>query len=162
MKKTLKAAALALTLLGASTATAAPIRSILVRHTDGTSTHITMMTKEFNTSFADGMMRISSEKGTLEYPLANLSNWTFKTSLGEVWAGVEATEAETFTIKLQADGVALGNLPSHSSLTLAGTDGRTHFAAEAEGNEFISFDGLTGGVYLLTINGKTFKIAIDR
>lgn len=160
MKRPIKAAAAAIALTWAVTATAGPARSILLQHTDGSKTQITMA-NDLSTTFDGGMMTVKSEKGVLEYPLANISNWTFASTEGEIWSGIDRAESEIFSIKLSADGVTLRNLHVRSAVTLTGSDGQTIKVMEAEGDEFLSFNGLAPGVYLLTVNGKTYKISVN-
>ncbi len=138
-------------------------KSIVVNHADGGKSLIAMA-DGLKTSFAGGVMTISSEKGALEFPLSEVRSWLFSDQEGDIWSGIDEAADDAAIINWDADGLRLENIPSGTQVLLTGSDGRTAPAATATdgGACVIKTDGLKAGVYLLTIGNRTYKIITGR
>lgn len=137
-------------------------KSIVLNHADGSKSLIAMA-DGLKTSFAGGVMTISSEKGALEFPVSETRSWYFSDKEGDIWSGIDEAGADAAIIYWSAEGLRLENLPANTPVRLTGSDGRTALAATAaEGACVINTDGLKAGVYLLTVGNKTYKIITGR
>ncbi|MCM1071643.1 MAG: hypothetical protein NC210_01320 [[Clostridium] fimetarium] len=137
-------------------------KSIVLNHVDGSKSLIAMA-DGLKTSFAGGVMTISSEKGALEFPLGDVRSWLFSDEEGDIWSGIDEAADDAAILHWDADGLRLGNIPAGTPVLLTGSDGRTLKRAEATGGKLaIETDGLKARVYLLTIGNRTYKIITGR
>lgn len=78
---------------------------------------------------------------------------------GEDVVALDAVEEAPFTVV--GNTIMLGNLPANALVTLTDMAGRT-VATYPASAATISLDTLTRGIYLLTVNGQTVKISVNR
>lgn len=147
-------------------ATATNYKSVVIEHSDNGISKISIE-NGMTTAMTDGDLVLSYEKGGVKYEirhsLADVRHWTFSTEAGDsnLWAGIDGVVNEnTVGIDWQGDVINLTNLPVNSQITLVGIDGRTVSSVKATGEYSVKLGELTGGVYVLTINGKSLKIAV--
>ena len=140
-------------------------RSIAVKHADH---HLSVITIEsgMTTKTSDGNLELSSDKGAITIPLSDVRNWTFSTEEGssDKWASIGGvSEDSAVTIQLQEGCITLGNLPEGSSVSLTAINGVGVAAANSVSGEYtIPTDTLTKGIYILTVNNRSFKVALSR
>ena len=118
------------------------------------------------TKTSDGNLELSSDKGAITIPLSDVRNWTFSTEEGssDQWASIGGvSEDSAVTIQLQEGCITLGNLPEGSSVSLTAINGVGVAAANSVSGEYtIPTDTLTKGIYILTVNNRSFKVALSR
>lgn len=136
-------------------------KSILINHADGTSTSISMA-DDITASFAGGQMVVKSAEGELYYPLAEVRGWLYSTEEGKVWGATEAVGVPLLAVKVTANGILLEGLPSESEIMVTAVDGRKVISTTAGGQLNIDRASLPSGMSILTINGKSYKIAFGK
>lgn len=149
-----------------ASAAATDYKSIVVNRTDGTLTRITIESN-MTTSISDGEFVLSCAKGEIYIPMVETRNWSFSTERGdadELWAGVEAVETDGNSIELIwiGNSLTVRGLAHDSRVTLVGMDGRVVKSVVASGEITLDLGGCQKGVYVLTVNNQSFKIALTR
>lgn len=126
---------------------AASYKSIIVNQSDGSEMKVTTCTK-----------------GDIVLPVIDIKNWTFSTSAGsdDVWTGIELPTASGTNCILNSDRIILSNLPEGSTVSLCSIDGRIVKSSRAEGDYELSISELPKGIYVLTYNKNTLKIAVAK
>lgn len=116
------------------------------------------------TAVAEGNLVITCTKGDIVLPVIDIKNWTFSTSAGsdDVWTGIESPTASGTNCILNSDRIILSNLPEGSTVTLCSIDGRIVKSSRAEGDYELSISELPKGIYVLTYNKNTLKIAVAK
>ena len=135
---------------------AASYKSIIVNQSDGSEMKVTIE-DDMKTAVAEGNLVITCTKG-------DIKNWTFSTSAGsdDVWTGIESPTASGTNCILNSDRIILSNLPEGSTVTLCSIDGRIVKRSRAEGDYELSISELPKGIYVLTYNKNTLKIAVAK
>ena len=153
-------------LAGAITATANPFynKSIVLHHPDSRQTAITIE-EGMSTTFADGHIVMSHAKGGVTYeirqPLSGISRWTFSDSEGDpgLWATAGIDEAGLRTeISLAGNILHVGAADTDAQVNLYSAGGV--LVASCKGAADFDLSPLSRGIYMLTVSGKTFKIAV--
>lgn len=137
-------------------------KSIMLNHHDGSSDIVTIG-NEMTVSAANGELTLKCDKGTVSVKLEDLQNWTYSKLAGsdDLWAGIDAPEADLVEVRFGAESIELFNLPEKSTVMLTAIDGKTLVSTTVDADYFnISLSGLNGGVYILTYNNKSLKIAV--
>ena len=134
---------------------AASYKSIIVNQSDGSEMKVTIE-DDMKTAVAEGNLVITCTKGDIVLPVIDIKNWTFSTSAGsdDVWTGTNCI--------LNSDRIILSNLPEGSTVTLCSIDGRIVKSSRAEGDYELSISELPKGIYVLTYNKNTLKIAVAK
>ncbi|MCM1348432.1 MAG: T9SS type A sorting domain-containing protein [Firmicutes bacterium] len=150
-----------------ATAAGKNYKSVVFEHTDS---HLTKVNFEygFTTMFENGDMVLYYTKGTNYYeirqPLAEIRNWVFSTEAGssDLWAGIDGALSDAPGVVLNWSGknIELTNLPVNSTVMLTAVSGQTLLSEQATGTFTVSTEMLVPGVYVLTINDKSFKVAV--
>lgn len=136
-------------------------RSMVLRHTD---THTTVISLEsgMTTSLSDGRLILSCPLGTVSYPVSELAYWTYSDADGsaDAWSGVaDATSASGIMVVWSADGLCISGLSEGSRVRLADMSGVVLREFTASDGCVLGTDEIQPGVYVLTVNDKSFKIA---
>ncbi|MCM1109932.1 MAG: T9SS type A sorting domain-containing protein [Clostridium sp.] len=76
--------------------------------------------------------------------------------------GINPAESDNAGISLEGNTISLANLPAGLTVSLYDAAGRTVLSETASGSRTISLDGLSRGVYILSINGMNIKISVNR
>ena len=79
-----------------------------------------------------------------------------------MWTGIESPTASGTNCILNSDRIILSNLPEGSTVTLCSIDGRIVKSSRAEGDYELSISELPKGIYVLTYNKNTLKIAVAK
>lgn len=148
---------------GASTS----YKSLVLEHTDSQFTRVTLQ-PDMTTAFADGELVMTYESDGVLYeirkPLNELRHWTFSTAEGDdnLWAGIGSTESDNVSIELGGTVIRVNGLPADSRVMLVTVDGRCVRNLTVQNECELDISGLVNGVYVLTINEKSFKIAVKK
>ena len=136
-------------------------RSVVFSRVDGTTMALTVESG-MSTIVADGAITMSCEIGIVSLPTSEITKWTFSTEPGMDFglAGIDAPEADLVEVVVSDGFVTLNGLPAGSKVMLTAIDGRVVASMNANGQATLSTDGLRGGVYILTFNDKSLKIAL--
>lgn len=136
-------------------------QSIVFYRTDGTALAIAME-DDMTVNIANGDVTLDCDKGIITMPIAELKYWNYSKIEGDdsKWQGIEDIIGETVRVVVTDDCVTFQNLPENSSVSLVSMDGRVIVADKASGEYEISLSELNYGVYVLTYNGKSIKIAV--
>lgn len=166
MKKTILVLASALAIFGASQAMGAQYRSVVINHPDRSVTTVAIES-DMEASVAEGNLLLSCAKGTITLPVDNVTNWTYSTEPGssDNWtSAIESVGADAQEIDYVRTGdcIILSNLPEASKVTLVAADGRVVSAVTASCSVTLPIDNLSGGVYILSVNNNSIKIALSR
>ncbi len=136
-------------------------RSVVFSRTDGTTLALTVESG-MSTIVADGSITMSCEIGILSLPTSEITKWTFSTQPGMDFglAGIDAPQADAVEVIVSDGAIALNGLADGSKVMLTAVDGRVVASMTASGHATLSTSGLHGGVYILTYNDKSLKIAL--
>lgn len=150
-----------ITLLCSSTASSAPMKSIIITRTDG-STSAIAMENDMVASIIDGTLKLSCSKGDIFIPINEFTKWTYSPDNGnsDLWAGLEYIPTDTTVIAIESGRIILANLPAHTNIRLISTDGKTVFESVASSSCEIPTTNMAHGIYLLSAGNKTHKIAL--
>ena len=88
--------------------------------------------------------------------LKDVKSISFK---ADVEAGISAVATDG-DVSIEPGRVILGNLAAGSRIAVVALDGRTVLSAVAEGSYTISLDTLEAGVYVISYNKRSLKIAV--
>lgn len=155
---------LLISLASVCSAEAAGYKSVVVNQTNGTLWMITME-ENMTTKVTEGNLVLTCSRGDITFPVKDIANWTFSTDGGadDLWAGVNLPEGDKPGCVQEGDRIVLSNLPAGSRVMLASVDGRVVKAVSSvSGSYELSLVGLQSGVYVLTYNKESIKIAVAR
>lgn len=157
-------------LLGAAslTGSAAGYSSVVVHCTDGTSVCIAMES-DMQARVLLSTLELSCQKGYIEFPAADVNKLTFSTEPGDntLW-GLSAIGDVAVDGSIEPgvtrDGsvIRVTNLPDGSKVSVVTMAGAVVTSAVVSGEYTMPVDDFTAGVYIVTVNDKSFKIAINR
>ena len=164
MKKTLLTL-----LLGAlcASASAAGIVSMTVHTTDGASTCIAMESDMTATVFNKTLV-LNCEKGTIEFAAEDVVKWTYSDEPGDdsLWGlaaiGDVAGDSNDAAMTTEGGILSVSNLPQNSKVSVVSVSGSVLRQATVSGEYVMSLGDFTPGIYIVTVNEKSFKIAINR
>lgn len=150
-------------MVAASTAVASVngYKSIVLHHLDGEQLAITIE-DGMTTKVANGNLTLECDKGTITKPLDNLKFWNYSLQPGVDFetAGIGVVEGDMIGLVVENERIVFQNLPVNSVVGLVAVDGRVILSDKAAGYYEIPLSELTHGVYILTYNGKSLKIAV--
>lgn len=144
-----------------SSQAAVAARSMVLRHAD---THTTVISLEsgMTTVLADGQLVLSCPLGTISYPVSGLTYWTYSGDAGsaDAWSGVaEAAATGKIRVVWTAEGLYISGLDECSQVRLTDMSGIVLRELTVSDGCVVGNDEIRPGVYVLTVNGKSFKIA---
>lgn len=134
-------------------AKSAAYRSLELNGKDGSSMLVNMA-KDMEVRCEGDSLVVASEECMVKLALKSLRGWNFVAHepASDSAPGVSAP----FT--MEGNTIVPGNLPAGTTLILTDMGGRTVGVYPATAP--IRLDGLRSGIYLLTVNGRTVKIAV--
>lgn len=152
IKSILLAAALVLT---SASAFAAGYKTIVVSPYEGDPVKV-KISETLSTTFDGGNILFTDGETNNTLALTDLKEVAFST---EGTTGIDAPGvAEEVTI--EAGRVVLGNLAAGSRVAVVALDGRTVLSATAEGSYTVDLNDLGAGVYVISYNKHSLKIAV--
>lgn len=148
-------AASALVLASAS-AFAAGYRTIVVTPYEGEPVNVKISETLSTTFDGAGNIHFTDGESNTTLALTNLCEVGFST---EATTGIGAPSmADDVTI--EAGRIVLGNLAPGSHIVVAAIDGRIMLSATAEGSYTVDLNALGTGVYVISYNKRSLKIAV--
>gem|GEM_PF-1425613 len=138
-------------------------QSVVVTKSDG-STVAVQGEKDFSATMADGELRFESSKGYIAIPLDEVKRWIYSNEPGDAeWASISAPSvASDIIVKRFGNVIILENLPEGSHVGLVALNGVTLLSAVASESYKVDLSDMESGLYLLTFNNQTIKIAVSR
>lgn len=136
-------------------------KSILINYTDGTNL-LLAIENGMTTEFDNGDILMQSPKGTIAIPTSDVKSFNFSTIPGVDWgtAGIDEVPSEAASIVVNELSVELDNIPASSHISLVNLAGQTVKSFQASGSVSIATGSLANGIYILSINNKSIKIAL--
>ena len=130
---------------------------VVVTLTDGTIRTISLSEKPIVT-IANGKLVIKTEMTTTEFDRANVSRFNFISDVD----GIEEIESDVQDVYNDGDNLCFSNLPENSLIEIYATDGTLLKRETASGAYKISLSEISAGVYIVSVNGVSTKIAVTR
>ena len=164
MKKTLLTLFSALAIVLPTTVAAKGYQSVVVNKSDATVLAI-QGEQGMKSTVSDDILRFTLPNDSyIELPLNEVTGWEYSEQTGDAqWTSISGiTVNPDVVVRQTATGIAIMNLPENSTATLTAINGVTVKSIKASGNCEINYDGLQNGVYLLSFNNQTIKIALNR
>lgn len=148
------------TALCASAAT--PLKSVQINYADN-STMLVHIEGDMSTKFEDGNLLMQCSKGNISIPVSKLKGFSFSTLPGsdKEWLALESVKSETISFTISADNLCISNLEPGTKITVTNIAGQTLKSLSARTTEVqLPLDNFTKGIYILTVNNKSLKIAL--
>lgn len=164
MKNIFKSIAAAVLLLFPAAGGAVAYRSVVIQCADGTEVVVTGE-KGMTLVFNDDEMRFTKPNSQyMAFPLTEVKGWRFSAAQGDTpWSGINDTDSDSMIkVTYSSDAVMLSGLPANSVVTLTALNGVKVYQSVASDVLAIDLSELTAGLYLLTYNNTTLKIALGR
>ena len=148
---------LALLLLSVVVTHAQEYSKVVVTLTDGTSRTISLSEKPIVT-IANGKLVIKTDMSTTEFDRANVARFNFDAEVD----GVDEILLDDDGVTKDGDNLYLSNLPENSLIKIYTADGSLVKSMTASSAYTISLAELSAGVYIVSVNGVSTKIAVTR
>lgn len=144
-------------LLFSSMMLAQEYNNVVVTLTDGTSRTISLSEKPIVT-IANGKLVIKTDMSTTEFDRANVARFNFVSDL----VGIDEISSDDNEVIKDGDNLYFSNLPEDSLIKIYTADGSLVKSTTASGAYKISLADFSAGVYIVSVNGVSTKIAITR
>jgi hypothetical protein len=111
-------------------------------------------------AFDDDVLKITSATDNIEVDLDYVKSWTFSdvTFEEDFVDGVDTPKSADMSVVVTPDFIKISGLEATSALALYDLAGRCLVRKECGVEAQLSLTELPHGVYLVNVNGKTFKI----
>ncbi len=138
--------------------------SLMLNYKDGRQT-IVSLEDNMLVKVADGNVTMTSAKGSVVAATEALNNWKYnKTAVEDKdngWNGIEDINANAMQITMSSDYIVISNAPAGALINVVSVDGKSILSDRtSDGYYEIATSGLRGGIYVLTINKESYKIAV--
>ena len=144
-------------LLFSSMMLAQEYNNVVVTLTDGTSRTISLSEKPIVT-IANGKLVIKTDMSTTEFDRANVARFNFVSDL----VGIDEISSDDNEVIKDGDNLYFSNLPEDSLIKIYTADGSLVKNMTVSGAYKISLADFSAGVYIVSVNGVSTKIAITR
>lgn len=144
-------------LLFSSMMLAQEYNNVVVTLTDGTSRTISLSEKPIVT-IANGKLVIKTDMSTTEFDRANVARFNFVSDL----VGIDEISSNDNEVIKDGDNLYFSNLPEDSLIKIYTADGSLVKSTTASGAYKISLAEFSAGVYIVSVNGVSTKIAVTR
>lgn len=144
-------------LLFSSMMLAQEYNNVVVTLTDGTSRTISLSEKPIVT-IANGKLVIKTDMSTTEFDRANVARFNFVSDL----VGIDEISSDDNEVIKDGDNLYFSNLPENSLIKIYTADGSLVKSMTASGAYKISLAEFSAGVYIVSVNGVSTKIAVTR
>ena len=144
-------------LLFSSMMLAQEYNNVVVTLTDGTSRTISLSEKPIVT-IANGKLVIKTDMSTTEFDRANVARFNFVSDL----VGIDEISSDDNEVIKDGDNLYFSNLPENSLIKIYTADGSLVKSMTASGAYKIFLAEFSAGVYIVSVNGVSTKIAITR
>ena len=144
-------------LLFSSMMLAQEYNNVVVTLTDGTSRTISLSEKPIVT-IANGKLVIKTDMSTTEFDRANVARFNFVSDV----VGVDRISSDDNGVIKEVDNLYFSKLPENSLIKIYTADGSLVKNMTASGAYKISLADFSAGVYIVSVNGVSTKIAVTR
>ena len=144
-------------LLFSSMMLAQEYNNVVVTLTDGTSRTISLSEKPIVT-IANGKLVIKTDMSTTEFDRANVARFNFVSDL----VGIDEISSDDNEVIKDGDNLYFSNLPENSLIKIYTADGSLVKSMTASSAYIISLAEFSAGVYIVSVNGVSTKIAVTR
>ncbi len=155
MKVKMLVAAMLLCSLGVS---AESFRSMVVNTKSGEGFTVNL-SSQLSTTFVDGNLVLTDTYVDVTVPMSEVTGWYYSNTVVDV---AEAPVAEDVNITHSGATIDIAGLKDNSRVSLIAIDGRKVMEATPSQSYTVDLSGLTPGVYVLTVNDQSYKIAVNR
>ena len=144
-------------LLFSSMMLAQEYNNVVVTLTDGTSRTISLSEKPIVT-IANGKLVIKTDMSTTEFDRANVARFNFVSDL----VGIDEISSDDNEVIKDGDNLYFSKLPENSLIKIYTADGSLVKNVIVSGVYKISLADFSAGVYIVSVNGVSTKIAVTR
>lgn len=144
-------------LFGCRVISAQEYNNVVVTLSDGTSQTISLSEKPIVT-IANGKLVIKTDMSTTEFDRANVARFNFDAEVD----GVDEILSDDNGVTKDGDNLYFSNLPENSLIKIYSADGSLVKNMTASGAYKISLAEFSVGVYIVSVNGVSTKIAVTR
>ena len=132
--------------------------TLTVHITDGSQVTF-LLSERPKVSFSDGCLLITSSEADATYPLSDVLMFTFEETESEA-TGLSLLPADETSLALEGGAIVVTGLKEGSTAKVYTIGGIMVNSEKVDGGTWTySLSSLSSGVYIISINGKTFKIA---
>lgn len=130
-------------------------QNALVVHQKSGERVVYLLNETPKTHYSNGQLILSTAEVTVEYPLANLSKFTFEDVVNSI-----TTNEVNKGIKVSFNQVLISGEKPFSSIIVASMSGTAveSIKCDSKGNASISLDALATGTYIIKSNSTTYKV----
>lgn len=127
--------------------------ALVVKHTDGTTTHFVLADRP-KVSFSADSVYINANTVSFSYLVSAVANFTYE----NVGSGLHAADKDV-AFRMEGNQVFFDGLSDNGYVFLCTMDGKRLPVRLTQSSKglCLSLDGLHAGVYLLSVNGITAK-----
>lgn len=144
------------TLLMTVSISAMAFSGIEVTMSDGSSMVISMDERPVVT-FSGSKLVIKTETSTTELERSKVKTFNYLSS-----SSIEENNVGDSKVNNTGDALLFSNLPAGSEIKVHSVDGKLVKSAAAEGSYRINISDLSAGVYVVSVNGVSTKISVNR
>ncbi|MCM1020765.1 MAG: hypothetical protein NC343_01375 [Muribaculum sp.] len=161
MKNYLNFVVLVLAMLLPIVSSAMAYQSVSVEYKDG-STFLLQGESGLSLDITNSELHFSAPSGTtFSVAIADVKGWSYSSKKGNTgFSAIDEVVLSQISIELTNNTLQLDNLPENSNVTLFFHDGKMLKQVCASGVCTINLADIPAGLYILTINNKSFKFAI--
>lgn len=145
-------------LLAAATMSAAGLRSMVIETKDGNGMTVNL-SSELVTRFSDGDMILKGDYVDVTVPLSTVKGWIYSDSVVDK---VETAVEDNLELTDNGDRITLTGLADASDVSLYSLAGQLIRRDRVSGEYTLGLSELANGVYVLSVNNQSFKIAVNR
>lgn len=140
-------------------------KALVLKYKDGREALVSLE-DDMKIQVKDGKVLMTSSKGSVEANTADLRYWQYSTSSvsdeDNSWAGLTNITADnSIALRIESDAIVISGFSGDAALRIVDLNGRLVLDRRITGGYFrVPSADLHGGIYVLTINDKSFKIAL--
>lgn len=129
------------------------VRSVVVKMTDGTVNYVTIE-KGMTAEFTAKSLAFAGPNTSVELDKAKVESMSFSETVG-----INEINGDAFELTVAGSEISLKGLPAGSTVAVYDTAGRCLSRAVADGDYTLSADSFAAGVYIVNVNGVSYKIS---
>ena len=145
-------------LLGSLSVSAESYRSMVVTTKSGEDFTVNL-TSQLSTTFVGGVMILSDIYVHVGVHMSDVTGWYYSNTVVDE---AESPVADDVNVAHNGASIDINGLKDNSRLSLVTIDGRVVMEATASQTFTVDLSGLTNGVYVLTVNDQSYKIAVNK
>lgn len=144
-------------LLAVSAMSAAGYKSIVLTKTDGSEVKIALSDKLETTVSGDNLVFADNGENVVSVPVTQLASWDFSTQV--TTAAINTLSGEN-GCRVAGNVVTITGLSKGTVVGVVAMNGTTVMQVSADGECTLDLSELAKGVYVVTYNNQTVKIAV--